>query len=340
MPGILQQQSPETTLQLDIKELHPTFGAEIDNVKLADLSDDDFKRVLELMAKAWLQVWGEALGLGLTDTTHVEFSRRFGDLDDIRPYMTGGRKPRYDYYELFDAGNVDGEGAVLGPDNRRSHYGKGNAFFHVDSSFNPRRASYSLLRAAKLPPPNTGGNTEFADSRTAFDTLPEDLKHRLLEKDYVGAHSLHSSRKRGSPSFFADLHPEDFPMHRHHIVQTHEASGRTNLYMGAHLHHIEGLPETESWQLLWSLMGWATRPENTVSVDWRSEGDLIIWDNTAVMHRAGGGAFEGKYVRDLRRTTVHDASSTAWGLNEKKDTRPGFNSAEKPADRKLQAAVT
>lgn len=49
-------------------------------------------------------------------------------------------------------------------------------------------------------------------------------------------------------------------------------------------------------------------------------------DNTAVMHRAAGGSFEGKHVRDLRRTTVHDASSTAWGLNEKLDTRPGFNS--------------
>ncbi len=56
MPGILQQQSPETTLQLDVKELHPTFGAEIDNVKLAELSDDDFKSVLELMAKACIQL--------------------------------------------------------------------------------------------------------------------------------------------------------------------------------------------------------------------------------------------------------------------------------------------
>ena len=49
-------------------------------------------------------------------------------------------------------------------------------------------------------------------------------------------------------------------------------------------------------------------------------------DNTAVMHRAAGGSFEGNHVRDLRRTTVHDSSSTAWGLNEKVDSRPGFNS--------------
>ncbi len=143
--------------------------------------------------------------------------------------MTGGRKPRYDYYQLFDAGNVDGEGNVQSVDSPRHHYGRGNSLFHIDSSFNPRRASYSLLRAAILPPPNTGGNTEFADSRTAFEKLPEELKARLIKEDYVGVHSLHHSRKRGSPEYFADLNPLDYNMHRHRIVQHHEPSGRTNL---------------------------------------------------------------------------------------------------------------
>lgn len=254
--------------------------------------------------------------------------------------MTGGRKPRYAYYELFDAGNVDENGNTLAPDSPRSHYGKGNGFFHVDSSFNPRRASYSLLRAEKLPPKGTGGNTEFADSRTGFETLPAELKERLLEKDYVGVHSLHHSRKRGSPEFFKDLVPEDFPMHKHRIVQTHESSGRKNIYLGAHCHHIEGLSSSDSWQLIWSLMGWCTRPENIVSVEWKNEGDLVIWDNTAVMHRAAGGSYEGKYARDLRRTTVHDASPTAWGENrEGVDERPGFNSFETPASQALKNAM-
>ena len=191
--------------------------------------------------------------------------------------MTGGRKPRYDFYELFDAGNVDNEGKVLSLDSPRHHYGKGNGFFHVDSSFNPRRASYSLLRAAVLPPPNTGGNTEFADTRTAFETLPAELQKKLIENDYTGVHSLHHSRKRGSPAYFADLNPDDFNMHKHKILQKHEPSGRMNLYIGSHMRKIDGLPELESWQLMWSLMGWAIRPENTISVDWKNEGDLIIW---------------------------------------------------------------
>lgn len=49
-------------------------------------------------------------------------------------------------------------------------------------------------------------------------------------------------------------------------------------------------------------------------------------DNTAVMHRATGGSYEHKNARGLRRTTVHDARTTAWGLNEEADTQPDFKS--------------
>ncbi|KAF7193794.1 Alpha-ketoglutarate-dependent 2,4-dichlorophenoxyacetate dioxygenase [Pseudocercospora fuligena] len=328
---------PETSSSqpFNIKKLHPTFGAEISNLDLSNISDSLFQQLHSAVTKYGFLVLRST---NLTDATHISFSRRFGELDDIRPYITNGRKPRYDFLELFDAGNVDENGQVLASDSPRTHYGKGNGFFHVDSSFNPRRASYSLLRAVAIPPPNTGGNTEFADTRAAFETLPEGMKERLLKDDYVGVHSLHHSRKRGSPEFFQDLNPEEFPMHRHKICQIHELSGRKNLYIGSHLHHIENsngekLGEAENFELIWSLMGWATRPENIVSVEWKNVNDLIIWDNTAVMHRAAGGSYEGKFARDLRRTTVHDGSPTAWGLNEKDvDGRPGFSVGGKSLD--------
>ena len=262
----------------------------------------------------------------LSDAAHVSFSRRFGDLDDIRPYMTNGRKPRYEFYELFDAGNIDADtGNVLDPSSPRAQYNKGNGLFHVDSSFNPRRASYSILKAHELPPPDTGGNTEFADTRTAFADLPDDLKQQLLANDYIGAHSLHHSRKTAAPDFFSDVDPTQYKMHRHRLVQNHEPSDRTNLYIAAHCHHIEGLPPDDSATLLKKLMDHATEPKYVVSIPWENAGDMVIWDNTCVMHRAGGGTFHGKYKRDLRRTTVHDGSSQAWGLNaEGQDTRPGF----------------
>lgn len=180
------------------------------------------------------------------------------------------------------------------------------------------------MKAVELPPPGMGGETEFADSRTAWDELDPELKKELLEKDYVGAHTLLHSRKLGSPEFFKDLDPDSQPMTRHKLVQKHIPSGRTNLYIAAHCHHLEPLPKDESDVLLDKLMKHVTQPKYVLSVDWANEGDVVAWDNTCVLHRATGGSFEGKFRRDMRRTTVHDDSPTAWGFNEGKEAH-GFN---------------
>jgi len=261
---------------------------------------------------------------GLDDTRHVEFSKRFGDLDDIKPYLTGGRKSKFPYFELFDAGNLDDNNQVIALDAQRSHYNKGNTLWHVDSSFNPRRASYSLLLAHIVPPANTGGDTGFADTRTAWDDLPEDLKQELLDNDYVAAHSLFHSRKLGSPEFFANLNPWDHKMTRHKLIQKHEPSGRMNIYVAKHAHHIEGVSPERSEELLQTLIDHATQDKYTINVSWHGPGDMVMWDNRCVMHRAKGGSFEGKYARDMRRTTVHDDSSTAWGLNTVGEVKQGF----------------
>ena len=320
---------PDTTRMqefrhLRIKELHPTFAAEIEGVDFTTaIPDDVFAEILAASAKYGVIVFRST---GMNDTQHVEFSRRFGDLDDIRPYMTNGRKPRYEYYELFDAGNIDVDtGEVLDPSAPRAQYNKGNGLFHVDSSFNPRRASYSILKATALPPPGNGGDTLFADTRTAFDEIPPDLRQQLLDKDYVGAHCLAHSRKTAAPEFFKDVDPTQTKMHLHRLVQKHEASGRNNLYIAAHCHHIEDLPEDESNALLKRLLNHATQEKYVVSVPWEKPGDMFIWDNRCVMHRSGPYAGAGKYKRDLRRTTVHDSSSQAWGLNAPVDSRQGFS---------------
>lgn len=306
---------------------------------------------------------------GLTDAAHVSFSRRFGELDTVRRYMPPGRRPRYGFFELFDAGNVSTEptGSLnhnddetapsepqpIDPSSLRAHTNRGNGLFHADSSFNPRRASFSLLRAAQLPPKGTCADTLFADSRTAAEELAEDMLDFLAGNNtapedvgngdrigngngngrgLIGVHSIAHSRKLGSPEFFADLDPTLSPMARHRILQRHKPSGRLNLYVGAHLHHIENSDTNEdrdgngewnrkeeipdSWTLVQKLNAHASQEKYVVSVPWNDPGDLVIWDNRAVLHRVGEGSFEGKFIRDLRRTTVHDDSPTAWGLNQ------------------------
>ncbi|KAL2393257.1 Alpha-ketoglutarate-dependent 2,4-dichlorophenoxyacetate dioxygenase [Exophiala dermatitidis] len=303
---------------ISVKPLHPTFAAEVDGVDFKNLSDEQFKEIFAAMAKYGVCVFRNT---GLDDASHIEFSKRIGELDTMKRYMTDGRKPRYGFYELFDAGNIDDEGGVLDPNSPRAHYGKGNALFHVDSSFNPRRASFSLLRAVEIPPPGNGGNTDFADSRTAWDDLPAELQQELLEKDYVVNHSIAQSRKLGSPEFFKDLDPTNGgKMARHKLIQVHEPSGRRNIYIAAHSHSIVGLPKDKSDELIKMLLDHVTQPKYTISVEWKNPSDMIIWDNRCTLHKANGGAFEGRYRRDLRRTAVHDDSSTAWGLNEVEDT--------------------
>ncbi|CAI4213638.1 unnamed protein product [Parascedosporium putredinis] len=124
---------------------------------------------------------------------------------------------------------------------------------------------------------------------------------------------------------------------RAHANRLHEQSGRMTLYVGAHLHHIEGLPEEESAALRDQLKAWVGRDENVLTVDWEQPGDLVIWDNRSTVHRALGGEFVGKYKRDLRRTTVHDEGKGAWGLNELAEN-PSFDMGHKTLARAQPAA--
>jgi alpha-ketoglutarate-dependent 2,4-dichlorophenoxyacetate dioxygenase len=258
----------------------------------------------------------------------------------VKPYLAAGRKNRLPYDELFDVSNLEDDGSITQPNGKRDAMGRGNSLFHVDSSFNPRRAGFSLLRAHILPPKETGGSTDFADTRAAWDALPEEMKKHLLEKDYVVGHSLWHSRKKASPDspYLQGIDPRKYFISRHRLVQTHERSGRKNLYIAAHAMQVEAptdspaivgppgplLPPAKSDAFLEELWLWAQRPEFVLRVDWESPGDLVVWDNTCVMHRAGAGTFHGKYKRDMRRATVHDGSSTAWGLNAKSDVRMGL----------------
>lgn len=153
------------------------------------------------------------------------------------------------------------------------------------------------------------------------------------------------SRKKAAPAdspWLREVDPNSLPFGRHSILQVHEASGRQNLYIANHLHHLEyrvprspnfvpsqeqpfeRVPEPHSRELIEALLEHATQAKYLISIQWHSPGDLIAWDNTCVMHRAGEGTFMGKHKRDMRRTTVHDSSSTCFGFNERTTKRQGL----------------
>jgi Taurine catabolism dioxygenase TauD, TfdA family len=184
--------------------------------------------------------------------------------------------------------------------------------WHVDSSFNPRRASYSLLLAHILPE-NGSGDTHFADTRTAYKNLPQETKDKI--EGLKLAHSLWHSRGLAAPGFVAlDHEAKNKPGAVHDLVQTN-INGQKTMYVAAHASHVVGWPKEEGFKLIWELIDFATQPDYVLHVAWENPGDLVIWDNRSVMHRATEFEGQTKYPRDMRRTTVHDGSPSAFGYN-------------------------
>jgi alpha-ketoglutarate-dependent 2,4-dichlorophenoxyacetate dioxygenase len=177
---------------------------------------------------------------------------------------------------LFDVGNVDPDGTVTQPGTMRELLLRCNYLFHADSAFNPRRAGISLLLAHHLPPKGTGGATEFADSRAAYDALDPATKDKIT--DWVVLNSQLQCRRAANPGNPALDGKEFDPMQNrfgyHKLVQTHEPSGRKNLYIAAHAHHVEGMPVEEGHQALLDLLGYVGQERFTFMLEWNDPGDL------------------------------------------------------------------
>lgn len=270
--------------QLRFKPLHSTFGAECYGVDFSKpVPSSAISDVISGLAQYGVLVFRRAQ---LDDARHVAFASQLGELDDSTPYIKAGRKHRLaPYTELFDVSNLDDDGHIVSPDSLRFQLGLGNGLFHVDSAFNPRRAGYSILRAHELPPRGTGGATAFADTRTAYEDLGSEKQEQI--KDYVVNHSLWHSRRMAAPScdFLLSMDPEKHFMARHKLVQTHKPSGRTNLYIAHHAHHIEGLGKEEGQRIIKDLLAHASQDKYTFEVEWENNGDIIIWVSGS-KHRA------------------------------------------------------
>lgn len=300
---------------LSFKRLHPTFAVEVEGIDWCKpVPQPQVDEIVEAINREGLLVFRNA---NLDNEQHIAFSRQLGDLDDVKVHIRAGRAMRFpEQPEIFDVSNLDQHNAIIADqDPGRKETSKGNNIWHADMAFNPRRALYSLIRAVELPPKGTGGETQYADSRTAYDDLSPEMKERI--EPLICNNSLFHNRKLASPEFFKDVEPLDSPMSRHRVVVPHDGSARKNLYITTYVHHFDGETMEESKPLIDELLAHATQPRYVYTVEYENDGDMVMWDNTAVLHRAtAGGAYVGRYRRDMRRTTVKDHGKYAWGENE------------------------
>ena len=268
------------------------LGAEIQDVDLKNLSDQDFDRI----HRAWLHhLVVRFRGQQLTVEDLVAFSRRFGELD-WAPVQETGRRFVAGHPEIYVVSNVIENGVPIGS------LGAGEAVWHTDMSYIDDPPKASLLYALEIPP--AGGDTYFCNMYGAYESLPDALKQRVA--DLALKHdATYNSGGYVRQGLAASDDPASSAGVYHPLVRTHPETGRRALYLGRRRNaYIGGLPLAESEALLDELWSYATRDE----IAWRNEwqpGDVVLWDNRCTMHRRD--AFDPNSRRIMYRTQIKSA---------------------------------
>ena len=166
--------------------------------------------------------------------------------------------------------------------------------YHTDHSNYPAPPRATALFAVAIP--RTGGDTQFANVQAAYDGLPEAMKAHL-----EGLASLHAFQSSRSPRRIATPTPEErarMPETVQPLVVAHPVTGRKGLYLNtARMEGVVGMDREEADALIAELMERATDRRYEYRHEWRA-GDLVIWDNRTVLHKANGDvpAEERRYL--------------------------------------------
>lgn len=279
----------EATLR--VRPIGPTFGAEVSGIRIdGDLSPELLTEFIALLHRYRVLVVPEA-DIGAADL--VAFSARFGPLEIHSRFENTLPELR----EVFCVGNVERDGM-------KASFSRGVEQWHADSSYRSIPSDASLFYGETVPP--EGGETMFADATAAYRSLDPELKQRV--DGLYAVHSLETLRLWGlqqnpDRARNVDSQMAEFPPVRQPLVRIHPATGAKSLYVcPAVISHIEGLETAESVALIDSLTAHITQLHFVYSHRWH-KGDLVMWDNRAVLHTAS--LFDHvRYQRLMYRTTV------------------------------------
>lgn len=286
---------------LTVTPLKPEFGARIEGADLRrPLTAEEFA-----VMDAAINRYGVIVipGQDIDDDQQMDFAARFGPIDQTRATVDV-QKQRLKHSAMNDISNLDEKGEILAADDRRRFFSLGNRLWHSDSSFKATPAKHSLLHARSIPP--SGGETEFADTRSAWEALPAEMQAGL--RDLVCDHSLIFSRAQLGFAEWTEAERRQFEPVPQRLVRRHAETGRIALFLSSHIGRIHGMPTPEALMLVRDLLEHATQPRFVHTHRW-AVGDVVMWDNRTTLHR--GRAYDDRrYKRDMRRVTLLDVAPT------------------------------
>jgi taurine dioxygenase len=266
----------------EVRPLSSALGAEIVGIDLSRPLDDAlFGRIRDAWHQYLILLFRDQK---LSEEDEVGFAERFGPLARIHTAQFVARHPA-----VMLISNIREDGKPIGalPD--------GEMQFHSDQCYQPKPAAASMLYAIEVP--SRGGDTLFANAYLAYETLPDSIKRRLDGKRASHAYDYDQASTRRGGEVAGDA-----PSCLHPVVRTHPATGRKALYVNRLMtRRIEGLPATQSEELLEFLFNHQERPEFVYAHVWRP-GDLLMWDNRCTLHARTD--FSAGERRLLRRVTI------------------------------------
>lgn len=278
--------------EMEIRRLGRTMGAEVTGVDLNHLGARAFAQIRDAFhVHKVIAIRDQQL----TPAGQIAFSRRFGALEDQlnAHYTIDG------YPEVLVLSNDVRDGKPVGLID-------GGDYWHSDSSHREYPSMVTILFAVKNP--LTGGDTEFADMVAAYEALPEPMKGRIAHLNGIHAVSKLknkrvqvSARRPDGRDFYE--RQKAIPDQIWPLIRTHPVTGEKTLYLSPRFTiGIEGVSAAEADQLLDSLIAHQVRDEFIYRHQWR-DGDLVMWDNRCVIHRATGG-YSYPDIRTMHRTVI------------------------------------
>ena len=272
-------------MALTIEPTGATLGATVTGIGLSELDDAAWKKIESAFHQHAVLIFP---GQHLANQAQIDFGARFGKIEKLVADK-----------DIVPISNQRDDGKLYQDDEHRAQVLRGNEGWHTDSSYMRLSAKASVLSAHVVP--TQGGQTEWADMRAAYDALDDSSRQRI--EALSAYHSLfYSQRKIGhEPKAGAGygFHDEDPPLRP--LVKRHPVTGRRSLYIGRHAYGIPGLEPEESEKLLADLVAFACQEPRTHMHDWEP-GDVGIWDNRCVLHRAR--PYNRRELRVMKHTRV------------------------------------
>ena len=271
---------------MKIKLLSGALGAEISGIDLTDTSDQNFKKINDLLLEHKVIFFRDQ---PITNEQQIALAAKFGPLE-THAYVKGLK----DHPEIV---------RIIKGKEEKNQWGEN---WHSDVSYNSKPTKAVILKSVKIPP--VGGDTCFSNMELAWETLEPKIQSKIINKKAV-----HSSL---GAEFFIDNYKYmegnekrnyDSYSNEHPIVRTHPETGKKILYVNwTYTKQIIGLKKEESDKILAEIFEHQARLDLTCRFNW-TENAVAIWDNRSVIHYAIADFFHGRglgYERIMDRIAI------------------------------------